>query len=377
LGTLKVTSSRTSKSPRDVTRSIHSGLQPLGMIMRLNAQGDRMALESIYSFLTYPKKHQPDEPLGPGTEISIGAGKLGTMLDSIFRNAEQDCVIPIMFISDGARQENPVRSDLLALMAAPSLVTASPLAIRLQRATSGTSGMGLMFICLGDDGGHRRIVISRFPADEGVVAERSSIELTVQFVEQVFLKNAYSYKAATFIAKDGADQLWKGHLVDRQINHGSKAVADYWIVDFLMSEFATTAAAGTKRLAIALRDASTSTSSLTVKKEIAAAANLAGNVPRSAMTIDDFCQQFHFSDVTRQAIISKVKPPRLVNERFRFDAKEFARNLAYKQIKLSNGALLTAPADRFEEVFNETRHKDEHTFSTTGAIIDERLRRIR
>ena len=157
--------------------------------------------------------------------------------------------------------------------------------------------MGPLFICLGDDGGRTRVVLSRFPADEGVVAERSSAELTVQFVEQVFLKSAYSYKAATYVATGRADQLWTGNVVDRQINHGSKAVADYWIVNFLMSEFATTAAAGTKRLATALRDAIAATSSLNVKREIAAAAHLAGNVPRRAMTISDFCTHFHFSDL--------------------------------------------------------------------------------
>jgi hypothetical protein len=334
-----------------------------------------MAIEAIYSFLTYPKKNHPEEPLGPGTEIEIGTDKLSTMLSGIFNHAEQDCVIPIMFTSDGEVQENPVRSDLLALIAEHSIATAAPLAARLQHATTGTSGMGLMFICLGDDGGSKRIVISRFPADEGVVAERSTSELTVQFVEQVFLKSAYSYKAATYLATGRADQLWKGHLVDRQINHGSKAVADYWIVDFLMSDFATTAAQGTKRLAIALRDASRSTSSLTVKREIAAAAQLAANVPHRAMTISDFCQHFHFSDETKLAISSKVRPSRLINERFRFDSNEFLHHIAFKQIELDNGAVLIAPANRFRDVFSETIIKNEHTYSTTGSIIDERIRR--
>lgn len=337
-----------------------------------------MALHTIYSFLTYPKKNQPDDPLGPGVEIPIGDDKLSSMLEGIFNGAERDCAVPIIFTTDGEQQENPVRSDLLTLFSEPSLDTAAPLAERLQQSTSGTSGMGLMFICLGDDGAHQRLVISRFPADEGVVAERSAAELTVQFVEQVFLKSAYSYKAAMYVATGRADQLWSGHVVDRQINHGSKAVADYWIVDFLMAEFATTSAAGTKRLAVALRDAAVSTSSMTVKREVAAAAQLAGNVSRRAMTISDFCERFHFSNETTQAVLSKVKPPRLANERFRFDADEFARHLAFKQIELDNGAVLIAPADRFENVFQTTRHRNaSHTFTTTGEIVDERLRKTK
>lgn len=335
-----------------------------------------MALEAIYSFLTYPKKNRPNDPLEPGAAIPIQHDKLNRMLGGIFDKAGQDCIVPIMFVSDGAQQENAVRSELIALAERRSLQTATPLAIRLQRATGGQSGMGLLFVCLGDDNGRTRIVISRFPADEGVVAERSDAALSVQFVEQVFLKSAYSYKAATYIASDRADQLWQGHVVDRQINAGNKAVADYWISDFLLSEFATTSAAGTKRLAVALRGVISTNPSIRVKHEIASAAHLAGNLPNRALTIADFCDHFHFSKETKQLVLSQVKP-QLANERFRFDAQEFARHLAYKRVELNNGAVLTAPADRFGQIFRETRHQNEHTFVTSGTIIDERFKRTK
>lgn len=336
-----------------------------------------MALEAVYSFLTYPKRGQPDEPIRPGARLPIADDKLGRMLKGVFDSAERDCVVPVMFVSNGAAQENAAREELLALVRRHSLATASTIAWRLQRATSGQSGMGLLFIGIGDVNGRTRVVISRFPADEGVVAETSQAELSVQFVEQVFLKSAFSYKAATYVATGRPDQLWTGHVVDRQINAGSKAVADYWISDFLLSEFATTPAAGTKRLATALRDAIAATASVEVKREIAAAAHLAGNLPRRALTIAGFCEQFHFSEETKQAVLSKVRPPRLANERFRFDAEEFARHIAYKQIELDNGAVLTAPADKFEEIFRETQRRDEHTFTTSGVIVDERLKRTK
>lgn len=340
-----------------------------------------MPIQAIYSFLTYPKRSHPDDPLAPGTQIPVEAdNKLVRMLEALFQRAPQDCAIPIMFRADAADQMNPVRTELLALLAGPSVESAAPLALRLQRSTAGTSGMGLMFVCLGEDaggGGGTRVLISRFPADEGVVAERSDVALTVQFVEQVFLKSAHSYKAATFVANGRADQLWNGHIVDRQLNHGSKAVADYWIVDFLVAEFATTAAAGTKRLAVALRQAISSTTNVSIKQEIAAAAQLAGNIPNRAMTIAGFCERFNFSDETKAAVVACIRPPRLVNDRFRFDSEEFARHLAYKQIELDNGAILTAPADRFDEVFERARRRQQETFSTTGTVVDQRLRKTK
>lgn len=337
-----------------------------------------MALEAIYSFLTYPKKNQADEIAVTGTEIQLDGGKLCKMLSDIFDNAGRDCNVPVMFTSEGAKQENPIRSELLALLEKPGVKLAAPLATRLQNATSGTSGMGLLFICLGEDvDGDTRLVISRFPADEGVVAEKGDNKLTVQFVEQVFLKSAFSYKAATYLSDGMPNQLWKGHVVDKQINHGSKAVADYWIIDFLRSEFTTTAAQGTKRLANALKAAIQSTTNMAIKSQITSAAHLANNLPKKAMTISDFCDNFHFSEETKLAILSKVNPARLAHEKFRFDADEFTRHIAYKQVELDNGAVLTAPAEKFEQCFQEARRKDARTFTTTGQVVDERLKKTK
>lgn len=331
-----------------------------------------MKLKAIYSFLTYPKKSQPDEPLKPGLKIQIQDDKLIRMIRGIFDNAENECNIPIKFVSH-ENQNNDVRNELADFAKKHSLLKATPLALRLQRATGGQSGMGLLFICIGDNGDHSRVVISRFPADQGVVADTSQENLSVKFEEQVFLKNAHSYKAATYIATGRPNHLWNGHVIDRQIN-GNKSVADYWITDFLKSEFATTKAAGTKRLAVALKEAAKSATDPKVRHEIASAAYLANNLPDQALTISAFCDQFNFSSETKQAVLAKVDPPRLVHDSFRFDATEFARHIAYRQIELDNGAILAAPADRFDSVFKETHEKKKHTFSTTGQIVDERLK---
>ncbi|PPD12460.1 hypothetical protein [Methylophilus sp.] len=296
------------------------------------------------------------------------------MLDTLFENSSQDCIVPIMFRADNGDQQNPVRSELVAFIANPSIESAAPLALRLQRSTNGTSGMGLMFVCIGSEGDDTRVLISRFPADEGVVAERSEDALNVEFVEQVFLKSANSYKAATYISNGRVDGLWKGSVVDKQINHGSKVVANYWIVDFLHSDFETTSGLGTKRLVTALKAASASGSTL-VRQEIAAAAQLAGNIPNRAMSVAQFCDKFNFSEETKSAVLSKVDPNRLVDDRFRFDANEFERHLRFRQIELNNGALLTAPANDFNRVFQESVDGNMHTFVTIGEIVDERLRK--
>ena len=335
-----------------------------------------MALESIYSFLTFPKRNSPDDPLAPGTEIPVDEGnKLVRMLADLYMRAPQDCHVPIKFRADNEDQTNPVRDELITLLATPSVESAAPAALRLQKATGGNSGLGLMFICLGVEGDVTRLLICRFPADEGVVAERREAELTVQFVEQVFLKSAHSYKAATFHANGRPDQLWTGHIVDRQLNHGSRSVADYWIVAFLEAEETTTPALGTKRLAKTLKKALSETDDGNAKQEITAAAQLAGGIPsRRSLSIAQFCEHFHFSEDTTTLVLKCIDPPRLANDRFRFDPGEFAQHLAYRQVELDNGAVLTAPADRFDQIYERQRRQAGETFSTTGEVVDQKLK---
>lgn len=339
--------------------------------------GLHMPIENIFSFLTYPKNHEKAADAIDGIHIKPDKGKLSKMLSEVFDSAQSRRDVPITFVADD--QINPTREQLLAFFAKPRLATALSLAQSLQAATPGTAGMGLFFVCLGSDAGKpgKRSVLSRFAADEGVVASKNGSALSVEFVEQVFLKNAHTYKAATYRHEAGKNDTWKGVATDRQLNHGSKAIADYWIVNFLRSELTTTAAEGTRRLAIAMKEASRSTKDPQIRGEIVAAARLAGNLPANAMTIDQFCDQFAMSQGAKDVVKSAVKPARLITESFRFDADEFIRHVPYKQVDLDNGATLSAPTDKFEEVFHPKKVGDVHAYSTQGAIVDEKLRSSR
>jgi hypothetical protein len=235
--------------------------------------------------------------------------------------------------------------------------------------------MGLFFVCLGSEEGKpgKRVVLSRFAAEEAVVASRKRGALSVEFVEQVFLKNAHSYKAATFSHEDGKSDAWKGVATDRQLNHGAKTIADYWIVEFLRSELTTTGPEGTRRLALAMKNAS-KTGDLETRMEIVAAAKLAKNVPADAMTVDQFCQKFALSPAASAAVKAAVQPSRLIDESFRFDADEFVKHVPYKQVELDNEVTIMAPTDTFDEVLEHRKEGEEHAFATRGRIVDEKLR---
>lgn len=336
-----------------------------------------MEIVRVFSFLTYPGKNRDDIADVSGTEIPIVEGKLCRMLDGIYRNAGAECDIPITFTSEDGLQENPVRTEIMRIVRSRRIAAAEALANRLQRATGGQSGMALFFVCLGTPD-EQKIVLARFPADEGIVAEKAQGALTVSFVEQVFLKSAHSYKAVIYKGGDGEENFWGGYAIDRQINSGAKTVADYWIVDFLKSDFRSTSAQGTKRLALALRGALSDTASAQVRHEIAMAAQLAQNVDaRRVMTIPEFCDHLNLSAASKAAVVSAVNPARTLQSRFRFDHGEFSRIIAYKSVELNNGAMLSAEVSRFEECFSAAVSEDNPeivTYSTCGTIVDQRLR---
>jgi hypothetical protein len=83
------------------------------------------------------------------------------------------------------------------------------------------------------------------------------------------------------------------------------------------------------------------------------------------------------SQSVRTAIEAQVTNTTLVTDTFVLDSAEFQRHAAYASKELDNGAMLTAPADRFDECFNREAingQDERYRFTTEGRVVDERLK---
>jgi hypothetical protein len=230
---------------------------------------------------------------------------------------------------------------------------------------------------LGSDKNDLKLVLSRFPADQGVVAETTKESLTIEFIEQIFMKNAATYKAAVYKGSSFDKDFWGGSAVDKQLNMTTHQAANYWIREYLASDFETTSKQGTKRFAVALREASHSTHDPATMHEILAASMLATNLAGQVVSINDILDRFQLSPTTKDNIISKLTYADLAADSFIFDAEEFLSHAALASIELNNGGILLAPPNTFDDVFTQEPVPDralEYRFSTEGKIIDERLR---
>src|SRR6185437_5894022 len=204
-------------------------------------------------------------------------------------------------------QNNTARDLMLAYMGAPSLESGRAIAQRLEAFTTNRSGLGLLFLLAGKEANDHKLVISRFPADSAILAQENQQALSVEFLERVFMKSAHSYKAAAYRGASLLAGFWTGKVIDKQISNPAVQASNYWIAQFLDSDFRTTSAAGTRRLAVILRDAARKTDDLAVKGEIAAAVTLAGGLAGQPVSIESFQNHFGLSPAAREAITAELR----------------------------------------------------------------------
>jgi hypothetical protein len=331
----------------------------------------------IHSFLVHPEKSKTESTPIHGTTVTK-EGKLLRMLTEVFEAAPAECTFDIAFNASAAgEQENECRDLVVNYTKAPTKPHGLKLAQRLQTVTTNRSGLGLLFLMVGTEGKSHRIVLSRFPADSGIVAQEEGTGLTVEFIEQIFMKSATAYKSVVYEGKSFDGDFWTGRAIDKQIN-SEITISNYWIRDFLLSDFAVTGARGTRRLAVALREAMNTADSMSVRQELAAAAQLAANLGGKVISGTSFAQKYNLSPEARDSIMVAMKNEKLFSEQFTFVADEFSQHVAFRSVELDNGALLTASAASFDKVFaRETLPQAKVKFTTTGQVVDDKLRKTK
>ena len=334
-----------------------------------------MPITHIHTYLVHPSKGQADPLPIRGSALAL-TGEMFRILCNVYDRSERECDVAISFNRDptGA-QRNDCRDLVVAYAAAPTVEAGRTIAVRLAASTDHRPRLGLLFLMAGQEGQEHKIIISRFPADSAISAEEDGEGLNVEFLERVFMKNAKSYKAVLYRHRSLTTGFWDGSAIDKQMNDSDVNVSGYWINDFLDSDFRTTAEAGTRRLAVACRNAAKKTDDPAVKSEIAAAVTLAAGQNGQRLSARGFANGLRLSEAAKTAIFSEMKP-HLLDEGFQFSAEEFGRQVAYRSIELDNGGMLTAETTEFDRVFaSEIIDQAEGTvrYSTQGRIVREKL----
>lgn len=116
------------------------------------------------------------------------------------------------------------------------------------------------------------------PTDNAIYVDESPADFSVEFLERVFMKNKASYKAVAYCDASLQGGFWRGRPRTSRSTAAPGSCPTTGSVDFLASRFTGTPTAGTRRLAIAMRDA-VGSAEPDVKRELSAAATLAPGLP--------------------------------------------------------------------------------------------------
>lgn len=156
-----------------------------------------MPITHLHSYLVHPGKGLDESALPEirGATLKLD-GKLFTLLKRVYDRSKDDCKTSISFTSDS--KSNDARDLIVSYATRPRSDSGLKLAKRLQLFTDGTSGMGLLFVIRGEEGTKTKTLISRFPADVGILAEETKGKLNVEYLEKVFMKNSNKYKAVCY-----------------------------------------------------------------------------------------------------------------------------------------------------------------------------------
>lgn len=340
-----------------------------------------MPIQNIQAFLVYPKKGE-DEPRPPrGTEVPL-EGEVYPLLLDIWEKSDHECKVDITFKPDeDGEQNNVCRSLITDYLEDFSIFNARRIAQRLEHYTDRRSGKGLLFLINGREGRDHKLVISRFPADNAIHVNERPGALSVRFLRDVFLRNMHAYKAVLYRDRSIEGGFWSGRAIDKQLERVVSDLSRYWIKEFLLSDLSATSAAGTRQLAKALRDALKG-APLSVKQELTAAATLAEGLGGSRISINEFGEHFNLSPEAMTILSTAAGNARVAGEMFEFDIDEFRSIVAFRAVALSNGATLSAPAEKFDEVFTQEPVDEPRArggrrrvrFSTVAEILDEKLK---
>ena len=342
-----------------------------------------MKISAVHSFLVQPAKRLDPQPDASGTEVPM-KGQLFSMLQDLWERAPSECRIEIMFRPNQEGEPiNEARALLQAYASDPSLENGRTVAERLQSVTTKRSGLGLLFLFLGEmPNGIQGLLISRFPAEQGILAQEHAGRLDVEFIERVFMKNTKAYKSVIFQTTTLAAGFQEGRAVDRQLS-GPRELSQYWIGDFLDSDLRTTGPFGSRRLGEALRNAVNATEKRPLKEELIWVTQLLRNQDGRTRSARAFLERLGLSDEGMNAVVRAFARPELIDESFRFEADEFSKHISYRMVELNNGAMLMAEDARFDEVFQYEPVVAERTelrnnimrYSTEGEVINQRYRK--
>ena len=264
----------------------------------------------------------------------------------LFDSVHNTCKIGITFESDGD-QNNQIRSLIVNMVDKEdenlNLIDASWLANHLAKLTDERNKTGLFVILIGKKLQLNRVVLLRFRAEEVVYKKSLENGFRIDRLEQAYSQNSKYYKAAyyeDYSAKRST--FWDGFILDKQ-RRKETIVSEYWLKDFLLSDYSMSNYQGTLRLADYIKNFAKAIDDVAEQQTIfESVRNLRNNAEDRDISVLDFADDFLPVNL-RSRFKEFVGQDDINASLFNIDFEAYDHALPYHVMQMENGISLIVP----------------------------------
>lgn len=274
-------------------------------------------------------------------------------------------------------REHPVREALLKLAFGQTrtpLPAMLELSTRLSRSADRRTQPSLFVATVEERKEARRVSMYVFPEESTYALRHSSQEPAEAFLEHVnsFVLESRLRKVARFEGKNIKTHFINGDVVDLQIGSSPRAVADYWVAQFLDASFAINDIKGTTLVASGLKVAFNKADSEGKQRVMEATIALLAS-GRRAWSLQRIADEFIPPDLSAAFCGIAPNAETLVGK-FILSKELLRERINYRVFQLENGVWVSSP---FSEVGRSVTLEEKgkrRTLTARGVIQSEKVR---
>lgn len=275
-------------------------------------------------------------------------------------------------------REHPVREALLKLAFGQTRTPLSAmveLAARLAGSTDRRTQPSLFVVTVEEKSEARRVSMYVFPEESTFALRRPSQESTEAFLEHVnsFVLESRLRKVARFEGKNIKAHFIGGNVVDLQIGSSPRAVADYWVTDFLDAGFAINDVKGTTLVAEGLKAAFQKADSAGKQRVMEVAMALMAD-GRRAWSLQRIANEYLDQAELSAAFRSVAPNADTLVGKFMLSKDLLRERINYRVFQLTSGVWVSSPFDEVGRSVMVDAQGKKRTLTARGVIESERVR---
>lgn len=251
---------------------------------------------------------------------------------------------------------------------------AGEIAQRLCVAMDNRSNPALLVIATRKDGTISQTTLWTFPREEALRLVDQTSKSTLQVLTDIFSQSSRLRKAASFKGGQAKTDFLGGRILDFQASGGPKAVADFWLSDFLLSAPAIKPKAGTRMIAKALIECAKEVTELIAEQQLQNAAMGLRTGPKKKWSPKEISDQFFNSELAER-FRRKFPNDATYNTVIEIDQDVYSTNLNFAVYKLDSGVIVSTPFSQVGESVRVTGGaKGESHLVCEGRVVSQRVR---